>query len=60
MELNRQIDLRRLPKAPGVAEESKEELIEMGAMFDWLLKIDFEKAVDKCMKSVNLVAENGM
>ncbi|KAF4631461.1 hypothetical protein G7Y89_g6674 [Cudoniella acicularis] len=63
LELNRQMDLRRMPKVPrGAAEdeENKEELLDMNVMFDWLFNIDFEKAVDECMKGVNGVARNGV
>jgi len=58
LELNRQMDLRRMPKAPDAAkEENKEELLDMGVMFDWLFNIDFERAVDECMKDLNGVVQ---
>ena len=39
VELNRQMDLRRMPKVAGA--EDKEELSDMGVMFDWLFNIRF-------------------
>ena len=56
LELNRQMDLRRMPKGPGTAEENGEERMDMGIMFDWLFNIDFEKAVEECMEGVKEVA----
>jgi hypothetical protein len=54
LELNSQMDLRRMPKDPGFAKkENKEELLDMGVMYDWLYNIDFKKAVDECMKRLN-------
>ena len=52
LELNRQMDLRRTPKLPGAVENNTEELLDMGVMYDWLFNIDFEKAVDECIKDV--------
>jgi 2-polyprenyl-6-methoxyphenol hydroxylase-like FAD-dependent oxidoreductase len=57
LELNRQMDLRRMPKT---AEENKEELLDMSVIYDWLFNIDFEKAADECMKAVSGVGRNGM
>ncbi|TVY91794.1 FAD-dependent urate hydroxylase [Lachnellula willkommii] len=53
LELNRQMDLRRMPKAPGATEEKEEELLDIAAMYDWLFNIDFEKAVDEFLKGLD-------
>ncbi|KUJ16535.1 FAD dependent oxidoreductase [Mollisia scopiformis] len=49
LELNRQMDLRRMPSAGGGEEEEK---VDMAEMFDWLFNIDFEEAVDECLEGV--------
>jgi len=59
LEINRQVDLRRMPKAPGAPEENSEELMDMGAMFDWLFNIDFEKALNECIKGINGATGSG-
>lgn len=51
LELNRQMDLRRMPKAPGQAEK-EEEKIDLAGVFDWLFNMDFDQAIDECMKNV--------
>ena len=51
LELIRQMDLRRMPKAPGQAEQ-EEKKIDLAAVFDWLFNVDFDRAVDECFKDV--------
>ncbi|KAI9654499.1 MAG: hypothetical protein M1821_006589 [Bathelium mastoideum] len=49
LELNRQMDLRRMPGAPNT------DITAMNATFDWLFKIDFDAGVTECMKSADII-----
>jgi len=50
IEINKEMDLRRMPKTPGAADDGNQELGDMPAMYDWLFNVDFEKALDECFK----------
>lgn len=52
MELNKQMDLRRAPKALDDNDDSKEELLDLGVMFSWLFNVDYDNAADDCMKGL--------
>jgi len=55
LELNKQMDLRRMPKASDAGDED-EKLLDMEVMFEKVLNIDFEEAVDHCMRDLSMVA----
>lgn len=52
LELNKQMDLRRMPKAVDAGNEDEGQL-DMEVMFEKVLNIDFEEAVNQCMKGLN-------
>lgn len=47
LEVNRQMDLRRMPN---MSDTQKKDIVPMGALFEELLKIDLEAAIEDCMK----------
>ena len=52
-ELNRQMDLRRMPKAQQASAALSTEEVEkmdLSVMYDWLFNVDFEKAVEECLR----------
>ena len=55
LEMNRQMDLRRMPKKPGAPEqnEQEEKRLDLREMHGFLFNIDFEEAIDECMKDVD-------
>jgi 2-polyprenyl-6-methoxyphenol hydroxylase-like FAD-dependent oxidoreductase len=52
LDLNKQMDLRRMPRASDAGDEDEERL-DMEVMFEGVLNIDFEEAADQCMKGLN-------
>ena len=49
LKLNRQMDLRRLPKKLGTEDTNTEESkVSMRAEFEWLFQIDLDAAVAEC------------
>ena len=60
LNLNRQMDLRRLPAEPGAENrETEEGRVSMNPDFDWLFKIDFDAAVAECMESMGREMQDG-
>ena len=51
MELNHQMDIRRMPTAPDVPAPEMEPLDEA---FDWLFKVDYDAAVTECFAKAAL------
>ncbi|MCJ1307854.1 hypothetical protein MMC25_001502 [Agyrium rufum] len=52
LELNRQMDLRRIPAATDASDETQDGKGPMDIDFDWLFRVDFDKAVMDCMEKV--------
>ena len=51
LELNRQMDLRRMP---GASEAPKGETASMDSDYDWLFKIDFDAVMRECIENANV------
>ena len=55
LELNRQMDLRRMPAPLGSSgKDVYDGKAPMNLDFDWLFQVDFNTVVMKCMGSANL------